>query len=91
MQVDQKLWTRESLEKLKGWEQPTVRVRLDGERCNRAGRIVPDAPLVWVEIFYDGEWHAETFGWDEVLAALNDKHSPSLRFSRIEEERTAGR
>ena len=46
------------------------------------GRISLDGNNPWIEIWAEGRWHAERFGWSLVLAVLNDPHESPIWFGK---------
>jgi hypothetical protein len=77
-------WTREEIEKLKGWERPMVRVRFEG--CNREARIGTYLNHPYVEV-HDDNWKPFLVSWELLLAVLNDRFEPPIAFDTADAER----
>lgn len=85
-------YTRQDIERLKGWERPSVRCKFDAVyvdpdgrktegRRECTGRIIIDGNNPWVEISAAGKTYAERYSWGLVLAVLNDPHEPAIWFN----------
>ena len=87
MQATLTAWDRESIESLRGWNRPRVRIRVTyreggiSKTVDKLGEIVPDGNNPWI---VSRESHgcdiAFRCSWGLVLEVLNDKHASPICF-----------